>query len=216
MGETGFVADYCTCGAQLPPDALFCHRCGKPQRELPNVAPEAPPEPQPVPVTEPLAAPARIGLRNAQAVRVAFLTGSLTFLLSVMPFPAPLRFVFWVAAGAFAVYLYNRRSGEVLEIAGGARMGWITGLFCFVIFTVLFAASVAVLHFILRDAGLESAYRQQMSAMGVSPENIEQALEALQSPAQLIGALLTAFVLFTTLPALGGALGAKLLRRHGP
>src|SRR5689334_2027095 len=26
------MADFCTCGAQLPEDARFCHRCGKPQR----------------------------------------------------------------------------------------------------------------------------------------------------------------------------------------
>ena len=28
------MADFCTCGAELPPDALFCHKCGKPQREI--------------------------------------------------------------------------------------------------------------------------------------------------------------------------------------
>jgi len=32
------MSEFCSCGAQLPPDALFCHKCGKPQREL--VAPE--------------------------------------------------------------------------------------------------------------------------------------------------------------------------------
>ena len=32
------MPEFCTCGAQLPPDALFCHKCGKPQREL--IAPE--------------------------------------------------------------------------------------------------------------------------------------------------------------------------------
>lgn len=217
IGETGSVPEYCTCGAQLPPDALFCHRCGKPQRELPSVT-EEPPEPPPFRISElsPPPAPPAVGLRNSQAVRIAFLTGALTFLVSVLPFPVPLRFVFWLAAGALSVYLYNRRSGVTLGVAGGARMGWISGLFCFLIFTVLFTLSVAALNFILRDASLEAAYRQQMSSMGLSPENIEQALEALQSPAQLIGALLTAFVILTTLPALGGALGAHLLRRNGP
>ena len=32
------MPDFCTCGAELPPDARFCHRCGKPQRE--EVIPE--------------------------------------------------------------------------------------------------------------------------------------------------------------------------------
>ena len=27
------MPEFCTCGAELPPDARFCHRCGKPQRE---------------------------------------------------------------------------------------------------------------------------------------------------------------------------------------
>ncbi len=36
------MPDFCTCGAQLPPDALFCHKCGKPQREIAPVAAEAP------------------------------------------------------------------------------------------------------------------------------------------------------------------------------
>jgi len=201
IGETGLVPEFCTCGAQLPPDALFCHRCGKPQRELPSAQEEPAPPPG-------------IGLRNSQAVRVALLTGSLTFLASLMPLPVALRFLILVAAGALSVYLYRRRSGVALEVTSGARMGWITGLFCFVIFTVLFTVSVAALTVILRDASLEAAYRQQMSSMGMSPENIQQALEALQNPAQLIGALLTAFVILTLLPALGGALGARLFRGH--
>ncbi|MGQ9632615.1 MAG: zinc ribbon domain-containing protein [Bryobacteraceae bacterium] len=207
------MPEFCSCGAQLPPDALFCHRCGKPQRELPVVQEEPAPSLPPVQPESPIPAlPPGIGLRNSQAVRVALLTGSLTFLVSLMPLPIVLRFLLLVAAGALSVYLYRRRSGMDLEVPSGARMGWITGLFCFVIFTVLFTVSVAVLTVILRDASLEAAYRQQMSSMGMSPENIQQAMEALQNPAQLIGALLTAFVILTTLPALGGALGARLFR----
>src|ERR1035441_4085433 len=47
------MPDFCTCGAQLPPDSLFCHKCGKPQREVIE------PEPQPESVAEfvPPAAP---------------------------------------------------------------------------------------------------------------------------------------------------------------
>ena len=36
------MPEFCSCGSELPPDALFCHKCGKPQRELQEVAVEAP------------------------------------------------------------------------------------------------------------------------------------------------------------------------------
>ena len=44
------MPDSCTCGAQLPPDALFCHKCGKPQRDL--VTPDDPPEPVSAPAPQ--------------------------------------------------------------------------------------------------------------------------------------------------------------------
>ena len=34
------MPDFCTCGAQLPPDSLFCHKCGKPQRDVIEPEPE--------------------------------------------------------------------------------------------------------------------------------------------------------------------------------
>ena len=81
MCDTGFVTGFCTCGAQLPPDALFCHKCGKLQRDEPLPVPEelAPP-PFAVVAAEP-APPPEIGFHNSQAVRVAFLVGSLAFFL---------------------------------------------------------------------------------------------------------------------------------------
>jgi hypothetical protein len=53
-----------------------------------------------------------------------------------------------------------------------------------------------------------------MGAMGMSPEKIQQATELFQSPVQVLGALLSLFVTSTLLPALGGALGARLLRKN--
>ena len=34
--QTEIVLEFCTCGAQLPPDARFCHKCGKPQYDYPG------------------------------------------------------------------------------------------------------------------------------------------------------------------------------------
>ena len=42
--QTEIVPEFCTCGAQLPPDARFCHKCGKPQYDYPGVE-----EPEPAP-----------------------------------------------------------------------------------------------------------------------------------------------------------------------
>lgn len=214
MCETGFVTEFCTCGAQLPPDALFCHKCGKLQRDEPLPVPEELAPPPLAVVSDEPASPPEIGFRNSQAVRVAFLVGSLAFLLFSLPFPIFLRLLFLLGAGVFSVYLYGRRSGHPVEIGGGARMGWITGLFCFLIFVVLFAASMALLSVLLRDPATAAYYREQMGAMGMSPEKIQQATDLFQSPVQVLGALLSLFVTSTFIPALGGALGARLLRKN--
>jgi hypothetical protein len=93
-------------------------------------------------------------------------------------------------------------------------MGWITGLFCFVIFAVLFAGSMALLSVLLRDPGTADQFRKQMGAMGMTPEMIQQATELFQSPVQMLLTLLSLFVTSTLIPALGGALGARLLRKN--
>src|SRR3954453_7443593 len=63
--------EYCTCGAKLPEDARFCHKCGKPQFEL--IEPEEPAVVEPVPPVpvQPPPQPQGVGFRNPAAVRVA-------------------------------------------------------------------------------------------------------------------------------------------------
>ena len=70
------MPEFCTCGAQLPPDALFCHKCGKPQREI--LAPEPPSEEQAA--APPLPPTSRwdslpLDFRNAAAVRIGLMPG---------------------------------------------------------------------------------------------------------------------------------------------
>jgi hypothetical protein len=218
MGDTGFVAEYCTCGAELPADARFCHKCAKPQREEPGFAleelPSGPVEPEVAPPPVFHASPPEIGFRNSLAVRVGFLAGSLAFLLSSLPLHPAIRLVLLLGAGAFSVFLYRRRSGHAVEVRSGARMGWITGLFCFVIFMVLFTASFAALAVLMRDGGMTALYREQLTAMGMSQETIKQAMEVFQSPMQLVGMLVWLFVTSTFVPALGGALGARLFHKR--
>src|ERR1017187_8274933 len=112
------MPEFCTCGAELPPDARFCHRCGKPQRE--EVVPETL-EPPPVPavtIAGPATAahappPPRLNFHNATAVRVALLMASVASMLSALPvWAAGLAglVLWWLTPGFLSVYVYRRRT----------------------------------------------------------------------------------------------------------
>ena len=218
--DTGNVPEFCTCRAQLPPDARFCHRCGKPQRDEPveEEAPVAPIETAAAaPVKPPL--PPEISFRNSVAVRVGFLAAGIASLLISMPMPVYLA-VFWMilalfCAGFLAVFLYRRRTGTMVGLRGGARMGWITGVFCFVIATVFFTISVFS---IASKGGLTEFYRQQLAVKGAPDETVRQFFQVLENPSGLATILILSifflFILFTLLPTLGGLLGSKVLDRE--
>jgi len=217
--DTETVPEFCTCGAQLPPDARFCHKCGKPQREE-MVAEEVALPPAPVvpdPVKPP--APGEINFRNSAAVRVAFLAAGIASLLISLPMPVYLTAVWMFAwlfsAGFVAVFLYRRRTGAAVGLRGGARMGWITGVFCFVIATVFFTISVIS---IASKGGLVEFYRQQLSVKGAPEESVRQFFAVLESPSGLATVMILSifllFILFTLLPTLGGMLGSKVLDKE--
>jgi len=176
----------------------------------PEVAVEAPIEAPPLP---PQPAPPRIGFHNGLAVRVALIAGALAFFCSVitgpLSLPQPLAMV-WMAGGGFlAVYLYKRRTGQRLSVASGAHLGWICGVFGFVVVTMALAATAVM----LSDPGMVSAMRDQLHARGIPDAAAEQMLNIFHTPSGISTALVVSFVLFTILPAFGGALGAKLLDR---
>ena len=202
----------CTCGAQLPPASLFCHKCGKPQREdLLTVEPEALPPPPP-----PLAAPPPpppIGFHNGPAVRVALLAGTISIGVLLLagqlgPF-RPFVLAWPVVTGFLAVFLYQRRTGQRLSVLSGARLGWICGIVGFVIMTLM----VTVIVVGLSEPSMLSAMRDQLKDRGMSEADVNQFLDVVRNPAGVAGALAMFFVLFTVLPAFGGAVGAKLLSR---
>src|SRR4051794_25810245 len=104
------MPEFCSCGAQLPPDALFCHKCGKAQRDI--VVPET--IPQVEEVAPPVAArPAAVPLNfhNPQAIRVALGAAAAAALLSIIPY---VNVVCWLASGYFAVSFYRRRTGQAV------------------------------------------------------------------------------------------------------
>jgi hypothetical protein len=211
------VPDVCTCGAVLPPDARFCHKCGKPQRDEPlfaqEVAPvQAPIEPPGLPSISKLELP-RIGFHNGLAVRIALLAGVLAFFCSIitgqLALPQEFALVWLVAGGFFAVYLYERRTGQRLSVRSGAHLGWICGVFGFVVVTMALAATAVM----LSDPSVATAMREQLRTHGIPAANAEQMINFFHTPAGISSALFVSFVLFTVLPAFGGAVGAKLLDR---
>jgi hypothetical protein len=206
------VPEFCTCGAQLPPDARFCHKCGKPQgdflvvEEQPRVLPV---QPQTIPPTPP-----EISFGNGTAVRIGFLAALIAVLLVISPLPFLfLRLMLaFIAAGFFAVYMYMRRTGQRLSLWGGARMGWITGIFSFTIFTIQFTAGVLASS---SAGGFVGLLKQQLPPHDARTDQLLQIIEQPSGLAALVVmALVFFFVLLTVLPTLGGVLGAKLLTRE--
>jgi hypothetical protein len=207
------VPEFCTCGAQLPDDARFCHKCGKPQRDEPLLVEDEQPNVVPPPPTPAAAEPPPISFRNAIAVRVALATGIPIFLLSVSlsAIAGPLALAVPVAGGFFAVYLYRRRTGQRITVLAGARLGWISGIIVFSILTLLLTVTVLV----LSQPDLVQNMRDQMAKMSsLSQEEITRNMDLLRTPSGLAVALLNAFLTYTLLTALGGAVGAKFLSRH--
>jgi hypothetical protein len=203
-------------------DALFCHKCGRPLREIANLEPE---QVLPVQASNETAAqplpPAGIGFSNQVAVRTAVLVAGLTSILSaITPLPAFLvlfwRMVVLLAAGFAAVYLYHRRTGLILTVRGGVRMGWLTGFFSFVITVVVSVISLAVLS--ASKGGLSAFWQSQLEQYSNGSPETQQALKILESPEGLLFlavlSLATVLVIFTALAMIGGALGAKVLEKE--
>lgn len=195
------MPDFCTCGAELPPDALFCHKCGKPQRDI--VIPEPPPPPAyaPLPQPAPTPQPAPLGFRNPVAIKIALLVAIFATLLSFLPY------INWLAAGFFAVFFYRRRTGALLNMESGVRMGWITGVLMFAIMALLLSASIIFFH---AAGGIAVIQAELKNA--VDPRVIE-ALKLLESGPDVARLMIQLFVFTTLLSMAGGALGAKVVGR---
>jgi hypothetical protein len=212
--QTRVVPDFCTCGAQLPPDARFCHKCGKPQYDYPGLVEEtAAPAPPPLPTPQ-VQTPLEISFHNRLAVRIGFLAALTAVLLFLFPLPFPFvrLLLAFIAAGFLAVFAYTRRTGQALSVRSGARMGWITGIFSFTFVTILFTVVMVA---ISNEGGLAAFFRSQLPP---NDARTEQLTQALSNPATLAGGIafsvLMLFVILTALPVLGGALGAKVLAKE--
>lgn len=212
------VDEFCTCGAQLVPDSRFCHKCGKPQGDFLGAEAAVETAPPPVPVDAPApVAPAK-ETPGAVLLRVGLMAGAATALFIIVPLP-PVIQLLWqmimlLAGGFFAVYIYNRRTGKHVNLRTGAYIGWIAGLFCFLIMLILFTVSMIAT---ASGDGLQQSFREAIAASGNS-NVIGQFEELLRSPVGiavlLFGTLFTLFVMVTVLPTIGGVLGAKVLEKE--
>lgn len=151
--------------------------------------------------------PPDVGFGNPHAVRIGILVALLSFLASALSGPiVALPLVWLVAGGFFSVYLYRRRTGQLLTLGSGARLGWMTGLFAFVILLVMLTTVVLA----ISDPGIAAQLVDAMRARGADV-NAQNMLDAFRSPSGILQIVVAFFVIFTLFPTLGGAIGAKLL-----
>lgn len=205
------MPEFCSCGAQLAPDSLFCHKCGKAQRDLVVVPDQAP---APVYVAAPPAAarpePLPLNFHNPVAVRIAMLVALCAALLGFTVLPI----LSWLAAGFFAALFYKRKTGSLLNASGGARMGWITGLIMFGIWTVVLTALALPAAI---SGRLVTTFQDQIkNSPWQDPAMLTQMTQMLQTGEGVATAVvvffLMLFVFIICLSMAGGALGAMLGR----
>ena len=112
--------------------------------------------------------------------------------------------------------MYRRRTGQLLTVRGGLRLGWITGILTFAIMTVLFTLSIVPVA--VSQGGLGKFFQQSLRNMPSGDPSVQEALRMFETPAGIAGILLAMLVMFfvfiTLLCTAGGALGAKVAGRQ--
>jgi hypothetical protein len=205
------MPESCTCGAQLPPDARFCHKCGKPQRDEPEARLLAE-QPATFAIAAPpmaAAAPAPLGFQNPIALRVGLLAAALVCLTMMIPVVQYMSILWWLGAGYFSVWIYKRRTGQRLNVRGGARMGWITGLLSCALLSLLFT----FLMLAIQQAGGIEALKNGLKDFAIQQSRVDEAIKVLQNPIAILRSLVEMFVVLTLTCMAGGALGAKILSK---
>lgn len=142
-------------------------------------------------------------------MRIGLLVATIALLLSSFPLSPFLSFVWMLGAGILSVYLYNRRTGQSLSVRNGVRIGWMTGVFSFVISVVLITIGMVLI------AGHTETFAKILREQSSLPRDMtDRALEILRSPGDFLVSLAMGFVTFTVIAAIGGALGARVFSKN--
>jgi len=146
-----------------------------------------------------------ISFRNSRAVLVSLFVaaGALVGLMAISLLIPPLAPLVLCGAGFIAARVYRRQSDEPLSTAAGARLGWMTGLWLFLVVAIL-CALVALM------VANPEAWKQLQAAWSQLPQASKLlALSQHDFVMQLLVSLPLSFLFLTLLPGLGGMLGAK-------
>jgi hypothetical protein len=212
------------CAQSVEDGVPFCAHCRAPQIRV--IIPDAPPvavgpvdetfaKSNPILPGSPNAPLAYLPMRwitTLQPCVLAALISVLLIALGLNPFVAML------GAGILAVLFSRRRSPEIVIKAGtGARLGAISGLFCFGMSAILEAFVVAVFH---KGPEVRTAMLQviQQAATKTNDPQVTAALEYFKTPqglaVMLLFALVSAFFASIILGSIGGALGGAFVSRR--
>jgi hypothetical protein len=217
------VQPRCTCGALLPEDARFCHKCGKPQYEediarlsVPEVPPlaEAAVPRDPGRTSLPASAPSAISFRNLRAVGTTLSVAAVSLValgIAGEIGASPLLLIILCAAGFVAARFYHRRTAERLTPLAGAKLGAMTCLWLFLVIAI-----GAIVNFSTMD-GREKFKTAILNAPNLP--NVPEFTKLLQDPSELMVLILVSFAFLfligTVAAAFGGMLAARLLPRDG-
>jgi uncharacterized protein involved in cysteine biosynthesis len=208
------VEQRCTCGAVLPEQARFCHKCGKPQLEedIVRLAAQEPAMPPAGPQAFTTQSPAaRIGFGNLRAVLITMGVAAFSLvLLCAAAIVAPLFGpIILCAAGFAAAKFYKRRTVEPLSPGGGAFLGLMTGLWLFLVVAIC-AAITSV--YIASPEGREI----MKAAMPKMPELAKMLDDPHRFLISILEGLVPMFFIATISAAFGGMLAARTSGHRRP
>ncbi len=204
------------CHTPLEPGNVFCPHCRAPLIRVPVEAvavATAPGVDAPAIPPHPAAKPGSIDWNHG--LPAAAMAGLIAATLMVFPFAG--FGLGMILAGGLAALFYRRRAPYAMLTPGtGMRLGIITGLIGFGIYTVFFT----VVFVFTGTEKLRGILLEQLSKSAVASSDPQylQALEYFKTPQglalALILGLVTLLVIFLIFSAAGGALGALWVRRR--